>query len=145
MVAQELKANNQLTEYVVQDLNESPRLPFGDAEFDACTCTVSYDYICRPFEVMAEIHRVLKPGGVCALSFSNRCFPTKAIAVWTATGDEDHARILASYFHYAPLGGWAPAAAADITRPAGPLGALGIGSGGDPMYVVWSRKLELAG
>ena len=142
MVAAELRANPQLTEYVVQDLNASPRLPFGDNEFDAATCTVSFDYLARPFEVMAELHRVLKPGAVCALSFSNRCFPTKAIAVWSATGDEDHARIFGSYFHYAPRGGWAPPAAADITRPAGALGALGLGGGGDPMYVVWSRKLE---
>ena len=142
MVGKEMAANTQLTEYVVQDLNDSPRLPFGDNEFDAATCTVSFDYLTRPFEVMAELHRVLKPGAVCALSFSNRMFPTKAIAVWSATGDEDHARILGSYFHYAPRGGWAPPAAADITRPSGALGALGLGVGGDPMYVVWSRKLE---
>ena len=140
MNAEELKANEQLTEYVVQDLNVSPRLPFGDNEFQAVTCTVSFDYLSRPMECMAELHRVMAPGGVCCLSFSNRMFPTKAVAVWSATGDEDHARILASYFHYAPRGGWAAPVAADITRPAG-LGTLLSGGKGDPMYVVWSRKL----
>ena len=29
-----------------------------------------------------------------------RCFPTKAIALWTATGDADHVWIVGSYFHY---------------------------------------------
>ena len=62
MNAEEMKRNAQLTEFVVQDLNQSPRLPFGDAEFDAVTCTVSFDYLTRPFEVMAELHRVLRPG-----------------------------------------------------------------------------------
>lgn len=28
-------------------------------------------------QVFKEIHRVLKPGGVAYMSFSNRCFPTK--------------------------------------------------------------------
>jgi len=34
-------------------------------------------------------------------SFSNRCFFTKAISIWTSTGDADHALIVGSYFHYA--------------------------------------------
>lgn len=28
-------------------------------------------------QVFKEMHRVLKPGGVAMMSFSNRCFPTK--------------------------------------------------------------------
>lgn len=34
-------------------------------------------------------------------SFSNRCFFTKAISIWTSTGDTDHVWIVGSYFHYA--------------------------------------------
>ena len=34
-------------------------------------------------------------------SFSNRCFWTKAISIWTSTGDADHAWIVGAYFHYA--------------------------------------------
>jgi len=69
---------------------------------------------------------------VCA--FSNRMFPTKAVAVWTGTGDEDHARIIGSFFHYAPADGWEMPQGKDITtRPF-------IGLSGDPMYVVWARK-----
>jgi hypothetical protein len=39
-------------------------------------------------------------------SFSNRCFWTKAISIWTSTGDADHAWIVGAYFHYA--GGFEP-------------------------------------
>lgn len=39
-------------------------------------------------------------------SFSNRCFWTKAISIWTSTSDADHVMIVGSYFHYA--GGFEP-------------------------------------
>lgn len=39
-------------------------------------------------------------------SFSNRCFFTKAISIWTSTDDLDHIWIVGSYFHYA--GGFEP-------------------------------------
>jgi hypothetical protein len=87
MVAEELKANKQLTDWVTHDLNKDPIMPFPDATFDVVTNCVSVDYLNRPLEVFKEIHRVLKPGGRAIMSFSNRCFPTKAIALWTATGD----------------------------------------------------------
>lgn len=45
--------------------------------------------------------------GLCLYtSFSNRCFWTKAISIWTSTGDADHVMIVGSYFHYA--GGFEP-------------------------------------
>jgi SAM-dependent methyltransferase len=132
----ELARNGALTEYAVQDLNKNPKLPYEDASFDVITNAVSVDYLSRPAEVFAEMHRVLKPGGVAVCCFSNRMFPTKAIAVWTGTGDEDHCRIVASYFHYFPEGGWEAARGRDITRR--PL----IGPSGDPMYVIWARKAQ---
>ncbi|KAG2291758.1 hypothetical protein Bca52824_038427 [Brassica carinata] len=56
--------------------------------------------------VFKEMNRILKPGGLALMSFSNRCFFTKAISIWTSTGDADHALIVGSYFHYA--GGYEP-------------------------------------
>jgi SAM-dependent methyltransferase len=77
----ELKNNPQLTEYVVKDLNEEAVLPFEDASFDKVTCVVSVDYLNKPLPIFKEIGRVLRPGGQCFISMSNRCFPTKAFQV----------------------------------------------------------------
>ncbi len=78
----ELAANPQLSERVVQDLNACPLVPWTDARFDAVICTASIEYLAHPAAVLAEARRVLKPGGLLVLSFSDRWFPTKAIAVW---------------------------------------------------------------
>jgi hypothetical protein len=37
MNAEELSRNQQLTEHVVKDLNQDPKLPFDDASFDVIT------------------------------------------------------------------------------------------------------------
>jgi hypothetical protein len=55
MNADELAANARLTERQGQDLNVDPRLPYGDAEFDAATCCVSVQYLVRPLEVFREL------------------------------------------------------------------------------------------
>ena len=78
----ELNANSRATERVVHDLNRDPSLPFEEGRFDAVVCTVSVEYLTRPFDVFADAARVLKPGGVFATTFSNRWFPPKAIRVW---------------------------------------------------------------
>ncbi|XP_042501512.1 uncharacterized protein LOC122079261 isoform X4 [Macadamia integrifolia] len=106
MNEEELKQNPILTEYVVQDLNVTPKLPFEDNSFDVITNVVSVDYLAKPIDVFKEMYRVLKPGGLAIMSFSNRCFWTKAISIWTSTGDAEHVLIVGSYFHYA--GGFEP-------------------------------------
>merc|ERR1712178_125509 len=79
----ELAANKQLSEFIVQDLNIEPYLPFEDDSFDAVTNVVSIDYLIHPIQLMAEQKRVLRPGGIAICSFSNRMFWTKAVEVWT--------------------------------------------------------------
>lgn len=130
---EELKANKVLTEYIVQDLNTNPKLPFEDNTFDVITNVVSVDYLTKPIEVFKEMCRILKPGGMAIMSFSNRCFFTKAISIWTSTGDSDHVMIVGAYFHYA--GGFEPPQAVDISPNPGRS---------DPMYIVYSRKLATA-
>ncbi|MBI2765826.1 MAG: methyltransferase domain-containing protein [Chloroflexi bacterium] len=98
MNAEELDANPRLAQRVVQDLNRDPRLPFEDGVFDGAIVTVSVQYLTRPTEVFAEVGRVLAPGAPFIVTFSNRCFPTKAVAVWQALGDGDHADLVAWYF-----------------------------------------------
>jgi SAM-dependent methyltransferase len=123
----ELTANHAATSYVVHDLNTTPQLPFDDARFDAVTCCVSVDYLVQPIAVFAEARRVLVPGGVMVNTFSNRCFPTKAIRGWLANTEEGRCRIVAEYFRQS--GGWDEPRIALCTPPNTP---------GDPLYAVWA-------
>jgi SAM-dependent methyltransferase len=97
----ELRRNERLDSYVVQNLNTIPQLPFGDAEFDGVGICVSIDYLTRPVEVLREVGRVLKVGTPLIVTFSNRCFPTKAVAVWHQLDDRGHMRLVASYLEEA--------------------------------------------
>ena len=81
-----------------------PQLPFADGSFDAAVCCVSVDYLTRPLEVFTEVGRVLRPDGPLVITFSNRCFPTKAIRGWLYADDEQHCQIVEQYFRLA--GGW---------------------------------------
>ena len=100
----ELRRNERLDSYVVQNLNENPVLPFADGEFDGCGIRVSVDYLTRPVEVMREVGRVLEVGAPLVISFSNRCFPSKAIALWHRLDDQGHMRLVEQYLHGA--GNW---------------------------------------
>ena len=99
--ARELAANPRLTRYFVQDLNAQPHLPLDDASLDAVTVCVSVQYLQQPVAVLSEVARVLRPGAPVVLSFSNRCFPTKAVAIWRALAPGDHARLVQLYLQQA--------------------------------------------
>ncbi len=79
----ELADNPQLQGWQVQDLNENPHLPFADGYFTAVVCTASLEYLLQPLAVLAEVRRVLVPGGTLAVTFSDRWFPPKVIGLWT--------------------------------------------------------------
>jgi SAM-dependent methyltransferase len=100
----ELRRNDRLDTYLVQNLNENPSLLFGDAGFDGCGICVSIDYLTRPVEVLREVGRALKPGAPVVITFSNRCFPSKAVAVWHQLDDWGHMRLVEGYLREA--GNW---------------------------------------
>ena len=98
MNAAEMADNPQLDRFVVHDLNVEPRLPFDDSSFAAVVCAVSVQYLVQPIAVFTDVARVLRPGGVFITSFSNRCFPTKAVIAWLQGDDDGHRRLVRSYF-----------------------------------------------
>jgi SAM-dependent methyltransferase len=101
MNEEELAANPRLSRWFVQDLNIEPALPASDDEFaGACLC-VSVQYLQRPVDVFREVRRVLRPGAPFVVSFSNRCFPTKAVAIWQSLSASDQQRLVAAYMRAA--------------------------------------------
>jgi len=104
MNEEELRRNDRLDTCVVQNLNEEPKLPFGEGEFDGCGICVSVDYLTRPVEVLREVGRVLAVGSPLVISFSNRCFPSKAVAVWHRLDARGHMRLVEDYLREA--GNW---------------------------------------
>ena len=130
MNAEELAQNPVLTERTVQDLNRDPVLPWADSTFDAAIVTVSVQYLTAPPLVFAEVGRVLKPGAPFAVAYSNRCFPTKAVAAWLSLDSLAQAALIALYFRLA--GTFTPPQAFDISP----------GPGSDPMFVVVARRLD---
>ena len=97
----ELRRNERLDSYVVQNLNTDPRLPFGSGEFDGAGICVSIDYLTRPVEVLREVGRVLKTGAPLVITFSNRCFPTKAVEIWHRLDDSGHIQLVEDYLREA--------------------------------------------
>jgi len=98
MNQKELETNRQLTDYVIHDLNANPQIPFDDHAFDAVICTVSVEYLIHPFEVFDEIARILKPGGVFIVTFSNRWFPPKAINIWPQLHEFERLGLVLEFF-----------------------------------------------
>lgn len=97
MNAAELAANPRLDRWFVQDLNRDPTLPLPDANLDAAAICVGVQYLQNPVQVLQDVRRALKPGAPLIVSFSNRCFPTKAVAVWLRLDDRGHATLVQHY------------------------------------------------
>ena len=101
MNARELGANRRLSSWFVHDLNEQPAIPLPPDSFDAACLCVSVQYLQRPVDVFREVARVLRPGGPFVVSFSNRCFPTKAVAIWQALAGPDQQVLVGAYMREA--------------------------------------------
>jgi hypothetical protein len=124
--AEEMADNPRLARWIVHDVNRDPRLPFDDAVFDGATCAVSVQYVTHPLRLFREVRRVLRAGAPFVVAFSNRCFPTKAVAVWLDGTDAQHVALVRGYFERA--GGWTDVRAEDRSP-----------GDGDPLYAVWAR------
>lgn len=133
--AHELDANPAASARVVHDLNAEPILPFQDACFDAVVCCVSVDYLTRPVEVLAEVGRVLTAGAPVVITFSNRCFPTKAVRGWLEQTDAGRCAVVVDYLRRA--GGFTEP---QVSRRTPTPPEQGGSYWGDPLYAVVARR-----
>ena len=126
MNSDELATNPRLDRWFTQDLNADHVLPLETASVDAVAICVSVQYLERPVAVLREVVRVLRPGGANVVTFSNRCFPTKAVAIWRMLEGEEQCRLVALYLERAGFEG----VAARTLRPSG---------AGDPLWAITGR------
>ncbi|HTR61097.1 MAG TPA: methyltransferase domain-containing protein [Candidatus Binataceae bacterium] len=129
----EMEDNPALNEVVVHNLNQNPELPFAENEFDGAIVTVSIQYMTRPLEIFRGVAKVLKPDAPFIVTFSNRMFPTKAVAIWHSLDEFDRVRLVWRYFQQS--GGFENMEAIDVSAPTDPPT--------DPIWaVVGYRKRE---
>jgi SAM-dependent methyltransferase len=136
----ELKENDGLSEIVIHDLNRDPILPFQDDYFDAVINTVSVDYMIKPIAVFSEIGRILKPGGLFLVVFSNRMFPQKVVRIWRESSEDELVLLVEEFFHRAELFE-KPSVFVSKGKPRpedDKYAHLGIPS--DPVYAVYAEK-----
>ena len=127
--ARELAENAFLDEWLVQDLNFDPHLPFANTEFDGAAICVAIQHLRRPCEVIREVGRVLKPASPLIVTFSNRCALAPAIGCWCLLDDTAQLCLIAQ--HFVQAGNWTDIRCLDRTPP----------GGGDPLYAVIGRSL----
>lgn len=136
---EELARNSQLDHYFVQNLNQKQLLPLPDQSFDAVLNTVSVQYLQRPEAVFAEMYRILKPGGIAIVSFSNRMFYQKAIQAWREGSERDRVQLVKGYFAAIPGFSKPEEIARESSLPK-ILQLMGV-AGGDPFYAVIAERV----
>ena len=94
----EMADNPALDEVVVHNVNQNPQMPFADESFDGAVMTVSVQYLTRPTELFADVGRILRPRAPFIVTFSNRMFPTKAVALWHGTNHDQRVTVVTRYF-----------------------------------------------
>jgi SAM-dependent methyltransferase len=94
----EMADNPALTERIVHNVNRESILPFDSDFFDGAVMTVSVQYLTNPITTFREVGRVLKPGAPFIVTFSNRMFPTKAVAIWIGSTEAQRVELVRTYF-----------------------------------------------
>jgi SAM-dependent methyltransferase len=135
----ELAANPRLKERVVHDLNACATLPWCDDNFDCVVNTASIEYLVQPTAVLAEVRRVLRPGGIFAVTFSDRWFPPKAIRVWRQIHPFERLALVLGLLLQAGFRDLHTETLRGVRRPQDDR-YIGQREFSDPLFAVWGRK-----
>lgn len=132
----EMQANPQLNRFIVHDLNKHPQLPFSIGYFDVVVNIVSVQYLTQPVYIFREVARILRPGGVSIVIFSDRMFPTKSVRIWREGDDESHMALVLEY--HRATGGFT-----NLVTERYPGGNSNwFHSGQDPVYAVIGTRVN---
>ncbi|MBV2092152.1 MAG: methyltransferase domain-containing protein [Candidatus Thiodiazotropha sp. (ex Ctena orbiculata)] len=141
MNQQELVKNRLTENHITQDLNQNPNLPFDSDSLDAILCTAAIEYLTKPTKVLAETLRVLRPGGILVISFSNRWFPTKAIRIWSELHEVERLGMVTQWFRQSGYTNLNTFSARGWPRPYDDIYA-GQTPHSDPVYAAWGYKVD---
>ena len=83
----ELKANNRLDEYWIQNLNKNQKLPLNDSSIDFGLIVAGWQYLQFPETISLELSRIIKPNSSLIVSFTNRAFWTKSPNIWSNSSE----------------------------------------------------------
>lgn len=136
----ELESNPALSRRLVHDLNVNSTLPLPDHLFDAAVCTASIEYLIQPREVLRDVLRTLKPGAPLVVTFSDRWFPTKVIAIWEELHPFERLALVSNYLRFAGFKAIGTESIRGLPRPGDDQYADKLAFA-DPVFVVWGNKM----
>tara|TARA_Y100001968_G_scaffold171110_1_gene156519 strand:+ start:568 stop:1233 length:666 start_codon:yes stop_codon:yes gene_type:complete len=90
----ELRSNNRLDSYWVQDLNKTQEMPLEDSSIDIGLIVAGWQYLQYPEKVSLELSRIIKEDSLLIISFTNRAFWTKSPNIWTNSSEEERIEYL---------------------------------------------------
>ncbi len=91
------RARTPEADVVAADVQES--LPFADASFDSVLMLDVIEHLTNPIAAIAEIRRVLRPGGLLAVTTPNANSPIRYLRgrKWFGTADPGHVTLYTSF------------------------------------------------
>ena len=84
----ELRANNRLDKFWVQNLNKTQTMPIEDSTVDVGLIVAGWQYLQYPEKVSLDLSRIIKSNSLLIISFTNRAFWSKSPNIWTNSTDE---------------------------------------------------------
>jgi len=95
---EELKANSQLTDFVIHNVNKATVLPFDDNTFDTIIFTAAVEYLVDPETSFSELKRITKPGGHIIVTFTDHWNTLKSILLWPELHPFERLGMVLDYF-----------------------------------------------